>query len=112
MITILRSIISIVANVVFYVVLRMELYTDSYYLPDGEMHSNRRSPIDTLYSADIPWMLYMQVFLMIVSIATSLLVLFGLRNRVVDVMQAVSILASAAAFVIILIIAGNVHLRY
>ncbi|MBR6470105.1 MAG: hypothetical protein IKS84_06975 [Lachnospiraceae bacterium] len=113
MLKILLYIISVIANAVYFVILRMDLYTDTYHLPDGEMGEHHRSPIDSLYTADNPALLYLQLALMLASVATSLLMIFGVRNNVVKVIQIASTIGSTAMFVIILIYTGNfVHPRY
>lgn len=113
MLKILLYIISVILNTVYFVILRMDLYVDTYNLPDGEMGEHHRSPIDSLYTADNPALLYLQLALMLASVATSLLMLFGVKNNVVKVIQIASTIGSTAMFVIILIYTGYfVHPRY
>ena len=81
----------------------MDLYTDRYHLPDGEMGEHHRSPIDSLYTANNPELLHLQLFLMLISVVTSLLLLIGVKNKVVRIIQIISTIASTAVFVIILI---------
>lgn len=112
MIKAILYIASAIANFVYFVILRMDLYTDRYHLPDGEMGENRRSPISSLAHADMNGLVTLELFLMVVSVITSLLLLFGVKNNIVKIVQIVSTIASTAVFIIILVIAGNIHLKY
>ena len=103
MLKVLIYIVSIIINTVYLYVLRMDLYTDRYHLPDGEMGEHHRSPIDSLYTANNPELLHLQLFLMLISVVTSLLLLIGVKNKVVRIIQIISTIASTAVFVIILI---------
>ena len=109
---IILSAIAVIANVVYYFVLKTKLYTDQYYLPDEQLHTWQRSPADTLYSANLQGLLYWQMNLAIVSVIASVLVLCGVKIKAVQIIQIVSIIASAVLFVTILVIAGGVHLTY
>ena len=106
------SIISIIVNVVFFVVLKLNLYTDRAVLGDGTTREWQRSPLDRLYVADKQPLFYLQVFLAAVSIITSILVLVGVKNSIVKIVQIVSTIASVILFVIIMIVAGNIHPKY
>ena len=113
MLKMLLYIISIIANAVYFVILRMDLYTDTYHLPDWEMGVHHRSPIDSLYTADNPALLYLQLALMLASAVTSLLMLLGVKSHAVKVIQIASTIGSTAMFIIILIYAGYfVHPHY
>ena len=112
MINAIWGIISILADTAFFFVMRMDLYTDHYHLPDGEMREHRRSPISSLNHADMNWLYYVEILLMVVSIVTSILMLLGIKNGVVKIIQVISTVASVIMFVVILYVAGNVHLKY
>ena len=109
---IIMSAIAVIANVVYYSVLKTKLYTDHYYLPDEQLHTWQRIPADTLYSANLQGLLSWQMALAIVSVIVSILVLCGVKIKAVQIIQIVSIIASAVLFVTILVIAGGVHLTY
>lgn len=106
------GIVSIVANVLFFVVLNLNLYTDHATFPDGTSRQWERSPIDRLEVADIRWLLYLQIFLAAVSIISAILVIVGINNKVVKIIQLVSMIASAVAFIIIMIVSGSIHPAY
>lgn len=108
----LLSIISIVMNVIYYAVLRMNLYTDRALMPYGEIREWRRSPIDRLYISDQPVLLYLQLAFAAVSVITGLLMLFGVKNSILKTVQLVSAIASTAMFIVIMIVTGNAHVRY
>ncbi len=106
-------IISMIVNGVYLFVLNKDLYVDRYHLPDGEMGEHHRSPIDSLYTANNPALLHLQLFLMLISAVSSILLLIGVKNSIVRVIQIVSTIASTVVFVIILIYTGNsVHPKY
>ena len=54
MVRTLIYIISIIANAVYFSILKKDLYTDRYHLPDGETGVHTRSPIESLYTAELP----------------------------------------------------------
>ena len=80
---ILLHIVAVVVNAVFYLVLRADLYTDRAVMPDGMVRQWQRSPIDRLYISDQPVLLYL-----------------------------VSTIASAAMFIIIMLVTCNLHVNY
>ena len=106
------NIISIVINVVFFIILNLDLYTDQVYLPDGIKREWHGSPIDRLYAADKNVLLYLYIFLAAVSILTGILLLAGIRNNVVKTVQLVAAIASVLVFIIIMAVAGNTHPTY
>ena len=112
MIKVILYIISIVVNPVYFMILRTDLYTDVYHLPDGETGVNHRSPIESLSHADMYGLFKLELFFMAVSVITSVLMLFGIKNNIVKIAQIVSTVGSTVMFIVILIISGNVRLRY
>lgn len=103
MIRTLIYIISIIANAVYFSILKMDLYTDRYHLPDGEMGVHMRSPIESLYTADNPVLLYLQILAMIISTAAALLLIFGVKRRIVKIVWVCGMIASTAIFIMILV---------
>ena len=109
----LLYIISIIANIVYFVILRMDLYTDRYHLPDGGMGEHRRSPIDSMYTADAPVLVYLQIILMAVSVITSVILMAGVKNRVVSIVCIAANIASTVVFIIIMVVSGLfIHPHY
>lgn len=106
------SIVSIMINAVYLAVLNMDLYTDRAMMPDGKRREWQRSPIDRLYMADRPGLLYLQLFLMAVSVLTGLLILFGVKKGIVKKVWIVSTAASTVMFIILMIVTGNTHAQY
>ena len=107
---IILYVISIIVNPIYFFILQMELYTDYGRLPDGEMLVNRRSPIESLYHADMSGLFTLELFFMAVSVVSSILMLFGVKNRIAKIVQIVSTVASTVNFIIILAVSGSVHL--
>ena len=73
----LLGILSILLQIVFFVILHLELYTDRVVLPGGEVQIWRRSPIDRLGLLDRTPLLYLYLLLAAVSIITGILYLTG-----------------------------------
>ena len=106
------SIISIVINIVFFIVLKLNLYTDKAHMADGTVRTWHRSPIERLDVAGKNEMFYIQIFLAAVSIITSILILAGVKNNVVRIIQTAALAASAVMFIIIMVTASNTHPKY
>ena len=108
----LMSILSIIANIAYFVVLNMNIYTDWATMPTGEVREWHRSPIARLNIADQSFLFYLQIVLTAVSIITSVLFLFGVRGRMIRTIQLVSIIGSTIVFIIIMIVTSNSHAKY
>ncbi|MBR0461835.1 MAG: hypothetical protein IJJ00_03860 [Erysipelotrichaceae bacterium] len=108
----LLNIISIIINFIYYVVLNAKLYTDRAVLPDGEMHHWQRSPIDRLYAADMPVLLYLQLAFIVISIVSALLLLFSVKNSTIKTVSLISTAASTVMFIIIMIFSAGIHVHY
>ena len=108
----LMSILSIIANIAYFVVLNMNIYTDRAMMPTGEIREWHRSPIARLNIADQSLLFYLQMILAVVSIITSVLFLFGVRGRMIRTIQLVSIIGSTIVFIIIMIVTSNSHAKY
>ena len=108
----LMSILSIIANIAYFVVLNMNIYTDRATMPTGEIREWHRSPIARLSIADQSFLFYLQMILAAVSIVTSVLFLFGFRGRMIRTIQLVSIIGSTIVFIIIMIVTSNSHAKY
>lgn len=106
------SILSIVINVVFAVVLNLKIYTDRTLMPNGEVRVWHRSPIDRLDLSDQSILLYLQLFLIAVSIISAVLILFGIQNNILKKVCLIGSIASALLFVIILVVTSNSHAHY
>ena len=108
----LMTILSIIANIAYFIVLNINIYTDRAMMPTGEVREWQRSPIARLSIADQSFLLYLQVFLAAVSVITSVLFLFGVRSRMIRTIQLVSIIGSTIVFIIIMIVTANSHAKY
>ncbi|MBR2578462.1 MAG: hypothetical protein IKE38_05965 [Erysipelotrichaceae bacterium] len=108
----LLRIISIIANVIYFVILNISFYTDRAMMPDGNMRTWHRSPISRLYIADDVWLLYLQLFFASVSIVTAILMMLGVKGGIVRNVWLISTIASAVMFIIILIVTANSHAKY
>ncbi len=108
----LMTILSIIANIVYFVVMNMDIYTDRAMMPTGEVREWHRSPITRLSIADQSFLIYLQIILAAVSMITSVLFLFGVRGKMIRAIQWVSITGSTIVFVVIMIAASDLQANY
>ncbi|MBR0393469.1 MAG: hypothetical protein IJK38_14220 [Oscillospiraceae bacterium] len=108
----LMAILSIIANISYFVVLNLNIYTDRAMMPNGGVREWHRSPITRLNIADQSFLIYLQIVLAAVSMITSLLFLFGVRSSIVKTIQLVSIIGSTIVFIIIMIVSSDSHAKY
>ncbi len=108
----LMAILSIIANISYFVVLNLNIYTDRAMMPNGEVREWHRSPITRLNIADQSFLIYLQIVLAAVSMITSLLFLLGVRSSIVKTIQLVSIIGSTIVFIIIMIVSSDSHAKY
>lgn len=108
----LMTVLSIIANITFFVVLNMNIYTDRAIMPTGEVREWHRSPIARLNIADQSFLIYLQIVFAAVSIITSVLFLFGTRSSIIKTIRLVSIIGSTIVFIIIMIVTSISHAKY
>ncbi|MBR3353966.1 MAG: hypothetical protein IKG47_01205 [Oscillospiraceae bacterium] len=108
----LMTVLSIIANITFFVVLNMNIYTDRATMPTGEILEWHRSPIARLNIADQSFLIYLQIVFAAVSIITSVLFLFGTRSSIIKTIRLVSIIGSTIVFIIIMIVTSISHAKY
>lgn len=108
----LMTILSIIVNITYFVVLNMNIYTDRAMMPTGDVREWHRSPIARLSIADQSFLIYLQIVIAAVSIITSVLFLFGVRNKTIRTIQLVSVIGSTIVFMIIMIVTSNSFAKY
>ena len=108
----LITILSIILNIAYFVVLNINIYTDRAMMPTGEIREWHRSPVTRLNIADQSFLIYLQIVFAAVSIITSVLFLFGVRNNIIKIIQLVSTIGSTIVFIIIMIVTSNLHAKY
>lgn len=108
----LISIISIVANILFFVVLNLNIYTDRTSFPDGSTREWQRSPLARLELSDQRYFFYLQIAIAAVSVITSILVICGVKSNAVKIIRNVSSVLSLIVFIIIMIVSNNTHAKY
>jgi len=108
----LMNILSIILNVVFFIVLNTQIYTDRAKMPTGEVREWRRSPVDRLNIADQSFLFYLQIAFAVVSIISAVLLLFGVRSSIVKKVQLITTIGSAVMFIIIMIMTSNANVKY
>lgn len=108
----LRSIISIILNVLYFVILSIPMYTDRAHMENGSVREWHRSPIDRLNISGMSWLFYLQIVISVICTVTSLLMIFGVKTKAIKTIQLISLIASVAVFAVIMIITGNSHAKY
>ena len=108
----LITILSIILNIAYFVVLNLNIYTDRAMMPTGEIREWHRSPVTRLNIADQSFLIYLQIVFGAVSIITSVLFLFRVRKRMIRTIQLVSVIGSTIMFVIIMIVTSDFHANY
>ena len=108
----LMSVLFIIINLAYFVVLNINIYTDRAMMQTGEIREWHRSPIARLNIADQSFLIYLQIVFAAVSIITSVLFLFGVRNNIIRIIQLVSTIGSTIVFIIIMIVTSNLHAKY
>ena len=108
----LMPILSIIVNIVYFVVLNIEIYTDRAMMPTGEVREWHRSPVARLSISDQSFLYYLQIVFAAVSIITSVLLLLGVRSNIIKTIQLVCTIGSTVMFVIIMIVTANSHVTY
>ena len=108
----LMAILSIIVNIAYFVVLNMNIYTDRATMPTGEIREWHRSPIARLNIADQSFLFFLQIVLAAASIITSVLFLFGVRDRIIRTIQLIGVIGSTIVFIIIMIVTSNLHAKY
>ena len=111
MITRILSILSVIANIMYFVVLRMELYTRTATFPSGQ-RTYHYSPLDMLYHAGNTGLKDFQFVFSVISVILVTLLIVGIKNRYVKIAWIISTAASTILFIAILVYAGSVHLTY
>ena len=109
---IIQGVTTIIANIVFFIVLRMEIYTDRAHMADGSIHVYHKSPLDRLEVADRRELYTLQLMFMVISCITGILLICGVKNNLVRIVQLVSSAASIVMFIAIMIISRGIHPRY
>ena len=109
--TLILSIASIIANIIYFIVLRMELFTDRAILPDGE-HVYTYTPIEKLSSTGSTGMVSLQLMFAVISVILAILFIVGIKKKAVIIAWIVSVAASTVLFILILSAAAAVHLKY
>ena len=106
------DIILIIVNGIYFAVLNTRLYTDRAMLPDGIEREWHLSPVDRMERAGNTTLLYIWIIFAVVSIVSGILLLIGIKNSTVKTVRLISTVISTVLFIAVLIIAGNIHLRY
>jgi len=108
----LMSIVSIIVNVVYLIVLNTAFYTDRATMPTGDVREWHRSPVARLNISGQSFLFYLQIVLAAVSMITGVLFLLGVRSSIIKTIQLVSTIGSTVMFMIIMIVTSDSHAHY
>lgn len=109
---IIQGVSTIIANIVIFIVLRMEIYTDRARMADGSIRVYHKSPLSRLEVADRRELWFLQLFFIVISCVTGILLLCGVKNNVVRIVQLVSSAASIVMFIVIMVVSKGIHPHY
>lgn len=105
-------ILTVIVNAVYVIVLNLDIYTDRAMMPNGQTREWHRSPIARLNISDQSALLYVQLFLIAVSVISAALLMFGIKNDILKKVWIISSVLSTVMFVIIMIVTSNTHAKY
>ena len=108
----LLNIVIIILNIACFVVMNTAIYTDRALMPTGEVRQWRRSPADRLAIADNSFLYYLEIGLTVISVITSVLLLFGVSNTTIKKIQLITSIGSAVLFIVIMIMTSNTNVKY
>lgn len=108
----MMRILTIIADIIYIIVLNTAFYTDSAMMPDGKMRHWQRSPLSRLNLSDMSYLYYLQLLCIAVSVVTAVMLLFGMKSETLKKVWIISSIISALVFVIILIVTANSHAKY
>lgn len=108
----LLTILSMIVNVAYLVILNIAFYTDRAVMPMGGVREWHRSPVARLQIADQSFLFYLQIVLAAVSIISGILLLLGVRRSSMRIIQTVSTIGATVLFVIIMIVTADSNARY
>ena len=108
----LMTILSIIVNIAYLVILNTSFYTDRVKMPTGEIREWHRSPAARLSISGQSFLFYLQIVLAAVSIIAGVLLLLGVRKSIIKTIQLVGTIGSTVMFVIIMIVTANSHAKY
>ena len=106
------TILSIIVNIVYYLVMNTAIYIDRAKMANGEVREWHRSPVDRLNMADKGILYYLQLILAIISIITSVLLLSGISSSIVKKIQLITTIGSTVVFLIIMIVTASINVKY
>ena len=108
----IQGISTIVANIVFYIVLHMEIYTDRAHMPDGSIEKHHYSALGRLDIGGRSELYHLQLMFMVISCITGILLICGVKNNIVRIVQLVSSVASIVVFIAIMVVSKGIRPRY
>lgn len=102
------NILSIIANIVYFAVLNLKIFTVKYMTPDGQVQM-RVSPAERL---GVPGLYVLHLICSVLSIAASVLSMAGARSSTVRAVQIAALIASTVTFIVVLVVSAGTNLKY
>ena len=102
------NILSVIAAIVYFVVLNLKIFTVKYMSPDGEVIM-RVSPAERL---GVPSLYVLHLICSVLSVAASVLAMTGARSRTVRTVQIAALIASTVTFIVVLAVSAGTNLKY
>lgn len=102
------NILSIIADIVYFAVLNLKIFTVKYMTPDGQVQM-RVSPAQKL---GVPGLYVLHLICSVLNIAASVLAMTGARSSTVRTVQIASLIASTVTFIVVLAVSAGTNLKY
>lgn len=106
------SIISIIANITFNIIIFLKLFTARVHMPDGGLSIYHLSALDKLNAADLTILVYLQILISMVAVILSIFVLGKVKADIMKKPQIISFIASVVMFIVLMIVTILIHPKY
>ena len=106
------SIISIIANITFNIIIFLKLFTARVHMPDGGFSVYHLSALDKLNAADLTILVYLQILISMVAVILSIFVLGKVKADIMKKPQIISFIASVVMFIVLMIVTILIHPKY
>lgn len=106
------SIISIIANITFNIIIFLKLFTARVHMPDGGFSVYHLSALDKLNAAELTILVYLQILISMVAVILSIFVLGKVKADIMKKPQIISFIASVVMFIVLMIVTILIHPKY
>ena len=106
------SIISIIVNIAFNVIIFLKLFTARVHMPDGGLSVYHFSALDKLNAAELTILVYLQILISMVAVILSIFALGKVKADIMKKPQIISFIASVVMFIVLMIVTILIHPKY